>query len=151
MTLLTPALAAILGLALAGVPMTVQADDTTAAPAASSASMAKVSYSGKVSAVDASGGTITVQAAAKKKGEPAKAITLTVNSTTEITKDKKSATLADFKVGDDVAGSYVTESSGSLTATALSSAPTKKPVKGAKGSTPKTSKKPTPTPTPSSS
>ena len=96
-TLLTPALAAILGFALAGTPLTVQADDTAAAPAAPAPSMAKVSYSGSVTAVDGAGGTITVSVAGKKKGDAAKPLTLTVNSTTEITKDKKSATLTDFK------------------------------------------------------
>ncbi len=131
-TLLTSAFAAILGLALAGAPLTVQAQTTpaapvttaapatTPAPATSSAKPAKVKkadakeYKGSLTAVDPATETVTIQVSKKKT------LTLAVASTTKIKKDKKPATLADFTVGDKVTGSYTTDATGKLTAKSLS-------------------------------
>ena len=111
-TLLTPALAAVLGFALASVPMTVSAESTTA-PAKTAKAMGP-HYAGTLTAVDTAANTITVQT--KKDGDK----TVTIAPTTKIKKDKKAATLADFAVGDKVNVSY-TETAGVLTATTLTS------------------------------
>jgi hypothetical protein len=119
--LLTPALAAILGLALAGVPLTVQAETNAApapvattapTPAAKPAKPKKIAYDGTLTAIDPTAGTITVTTKKSSK-------TLTIASTTKIKKDKKTATLADFAVGAKVTGSYTAEASGKLTASSL--------------------------------
>jgi hypothetical protein len=123
LTSLTTALAAILGLALAGAPVTVQAQTTapvatTATPAAAPVAKTtttkpkKVEYSGTLTAIDPTASTITV--ATKKSTR-----TLTIASTTKIKKDKKPATLADFTVGAKVTGSYTTDAAGKLTAYSL--------------------------------
>ncbi len=115
-TLPITALAAILGLALAGIP--VHAQTTATAPAAAptatptkAASAKKTPYSGTLSAVDASSITITDKTAAAK--------TLAIAPTTKFLKDGKTATIADFAVGDKVTGSFTTDATGKLTAASL--------------------------------
>src|SRR5271156_5139527 len=108
-TLLTPALVAILGLALAGAPVTAQAQtstnsaDTTApvAPAtpAPAKKMKPTKYSGSITAIDAASVTIA---------NTKKTLTLAITPKTKFKKDKVVATLADFAVGDKVSGSYST-------------------------------------------
>jgi hypothetical protein len=123
-TLLTPALAAILGLALAGAPVTVQAQTSTntvpaATPAPTTAKKAKPTrYSGLITALDASSVTVT---------STKKTLTLAIAPTTTFLKDGKKATLADFAVGDKVTGSYTTDATGVLTAHSLHTK-TPKPV-----------------------
>jgi len=119
-TLLTPALMAILGLALAGAPVTAQAQTstnavTTAAPAATPtpAPVKKTkptSYAGTLTALDASSVTVT---------GTKRTLILAVATTTIIQKDGKMATLADFAVGDKVTGSYTTDATGAMTAHSL--------------------------------
>jgi hypothetical protein len=118
-TFLTPALVAILGLALAGVPVTAQAQTTTNAPAAAPAATppskpakkaSSTPYGGTITAIDASSVTVT---------STKKTLTLTFTPKTSFKKDKKKATLADFAVGDKVTGSYDTDATGALTAHSL--------------------------------
>ena len=121
----TSALAAILGLALAGVPVTVKAQTPTtpatptteAAPATPAPAKVKkpkpTPYSGTLTAIDTTGNTITVASTAKL-------LTLTIAPTTKIKKDKVVATLADFAIGDKVTGSYIKDATtGALTAYSL--------------------------------
>ena len=132
--LLTPALAAILGLALAGVPVTVHAQNavttgtttasepvTTAAPVTTTAPTTttkpvkpkKTNYGGTLTAIDATASTITVQSSKNK-------LDLVIASTTIITRDKKPALLTDFVVGTRVTGSYTTDATtGTMTAAKL--------------------------------
>jgi hypothetical protein len=116
LTILTPALAAILGLALAGAPVTTQAQTTapvaTAASAAKTTKPKKVEYAGTLTAIDPTASTITVTTTKSTK-------TMAIASTTKIKKDKKPATLADFAVGAKVTGSYTTDATGKLTASSL--------------------------------
>jgi hypothetical protein len=135
LTLPTPAFAAILGLALAGAPVTLQAQTqaaaapvatTTPAPATKPATKPKkTEYSGTLTAIDPTASTITVTT--KKSTR-----TIAIASTTKIKKDKKPATLADFTVGIKVTGSYTTDASGKLTAYSLytKTAVTTKPATG---------------------
>ncbi len=122
-TLLTPALAAVLGLALAGAPVAVHAQSaattaapapvTTAAPAAKPAPAAKLAapkkteYKGTLLVIDATANTITVQNTKTK-------LVLAVAPATVITKDKKPAALTDF-----VVGSYTKNADGTMTAASL--------------------------------
>jgi len=136
LTILTPALVAILGLALASVPATLQAQTpttnapSTTAPAATKPAKAKKpqapSYKGSLTAIDTTANTITVQIPATKK-DPAKTLTLAIAATTKFAKDKKAATLADFAVGDNVTGSYTKNADGSLTANSVHKAEPKAP------------------------
>ncbi len=117
-TLPITALAAILGLALAGVPVSVQAQTpaaatTTAASTAAPAAAKKTKYSGILTAVDATANTVTIG----NKTEAPK--TLSITSATKIKKDGKIATLADFKVGDKVGGSFIVDASGKMAAVTL--------------------------------
>ena len=120
-TLLTPALVAIVGLALAGATVTAQAatsTNTTTATAPTKTAKAKTTeYSGAITAIDASSVTVTGK----------KVLTLAIASTTSFKKDGKTATLADFAVGDKVTGSYTTDATGATTAYSLH----KKTVKAA--------------------
>jgi len=79
-TIITPALVAVLGLALAGAPMTSKAQSTNAAPAAApapaKAKSAFTPYKGKISAIDASSVTVTT-----KKGD----LKLTLDATGKVT------------------------------------------------------------------
>ena len=120
-TIITPALVAILGLALASAPVTAQAQTTNtsttpAAPAKAKTNKITLNIS-TITAIDTTANTVTVDSKSKKDGE--KTLVLTIDATTKVTRDKKPATLADFKVGEKVTGSYVAEASGSLTASKL--------------------------------
>ena len=139
LTLTTPALAAILGFALVGAPLTVHAQApattpvaTTAptpAPAAKSTKPKKVAYDATLTAIDPTASTITVTTKKSTK-------TITIASTTKIKKDSKPATLADFAVGAKVTGSYTADASGKLTASSLyTKTPTTAAVKTAKPAT----------------
>jgi hypothetical protein len=114
-TLLTPALAAILGLALASAPLPIHAqNDTTSTNSTDSKAGAPARAMGTLSAVDTTANTISVE----NKTDGTR--TFSIASTATITKDKKPATLADFAVGDKVFVAYTTDASGTLTATKLS-------------------------------
>ena len=127
-TLPISALAAILGLALAGAPVTLQAQTTNApaattpaaaapAPATKPAKVTKTPYKGTLTAVDTTGNTITISTSMK---DPTKTLTLSIAPTTKISKDKAPATLADFTVGEKVTGSYTKDAtSGTMTAASL--------------------------------
>ena len=121
-TILTPALAAILGLALASAPVTAQAQTSTntttapAAPATPKPHKTTLSLS-TIQAIDTTANTVTVLSHSKKDGD--KTYVLTIDATTKVTRDHKPATLADFKVGEKVTGSYVADASGTLTAAKL--------------------------------
>ena len=114
--LLTPALVAILGLALAGAPVTAQAQTSTNSAAASAPAKtkapkpAKTRFSGSITAIDATSVTV---ASTKKT------LTLAIAPTTTFQKDGKTATAADFAVGDKVTGSYTTDATGATTAASL--------------------------------
>jgi hypothetical protein len=119
-TLITTALVAIVGLAFVGAPMTAQAqttNSTTATAPTPAKKTNKINYNGAVTAIDTTANTITVDSKSKKDGD--KTLVLSVTATTTIKRDKVTATLADFKVGEKVTGSYVTEASGTLTAAKL--------------------------------
>jgi hypothetical protein len=118
-SLLTPALVAILGLALAGAPVTAQAQTSTnsaPATAAAASTPAKVTktvktpYKGSITAIDASSVTVTGTKAT---------LVLAIAPTTKYLKDGKKATLADFAVGDKVTGSYTKDATGAMTAYSL--------------------------------
>ncbi len=123
-TFVTSALVAVLGLALAGAPVTVkaQAASTTAAPAtapttsttgtstAAKAPKKKSQYTpftGTLKSLDASSAVVTT-----KKGD----VTLTVDATTGFHVNKKKAAATDFAAGDTVTGSYATNADGTFTA-----------------------------------
>ena len=115
-TFLTPALVAIVGLALAGAPVTAQAQtstntppDTTSTPA-KAPKAAKTPFKGSITAIDATSVTV---ASTKKT------LVMAITPKTSFKKDKASATIADFAVGDAVTGSYSTDASGTLTANSL--------------------------------
>jgi hypothetical protein len=114
-TLPITALAALLGLALAGAPLTLTAQTTTTGtttPTTAKPAKAKATkYSGILTAIDASSFTITDKTVAPR--------TFAITAATKIKKDGKTATVADFKVGDKVGGSYTTDATGAMTATTL--------------------------------
>jgi hypothetical protein len=113
-TFLTPALVAILGLALAGVPVTAQAQTSTnaapATPAKVKTATKPTKYEGSITAIDATSVTIA---------NTSKTITLAISPKTTFKKDKVVATLADFAVGDKVSGSYTKDATGAMTAYSL--------------------------------
>ncbi len=133
-TLLTPALAAILGLALAGAPIFAQAQTIASTTPVAPAKSKKTQYMGSLTAIDTAGSTVTVQPTSKKAD--AKPLVLLVDASTKIKRDNKAATLADFKVGDKVTGSYTTDATGKLTAASLHFGATSK--KKDKATAPKT-------------
>jgi len=103
------ALFALVASALVAVPAASYAQDATNQPAATAPAAKKhgVPFHGKLAAVDATAGTITV-------GK----MTISVTADTKITKDGNTAKLADFTVGDQVAGAYKKDGD-KLTATML--------------------------------
>lgn len=120
-SLLTPALAAILGLALAGAPVTTQAQTSTnstaataptpaATPAPATVKVKKNRYKGSITAIDAASVTVA---------NTKKTLTLAITPNTKFKKDNDAATLADFAVGDKVSGSYSTDATGAMTANSL--------------------------------
>ncbi len=101
----------LLTAALVAMPVGLRAQDaTTNAPAAAVAKKkgSTLQFHGKISAVDASGGNFTVGT-----------LTLNVTSKSKITTNNVPATLADFKVGDNVAGAYKKTAEGKLNVTTL--------------------------------
>ncbi len=105
----------LLAVALAASPVMSRAQDaSTNAPAAdATAPVAKkkstLPFHGKIATIDAAGATFTV-------GE----LVLNVTSTTKVTSTNGiPATLADFKVGDNVAGAYKKAADGKLNVTTL--------------------------------
>ena len=131
LTLLTPALAAILGLALASAPLPTHAQTTTntaSTAASSTVSTKSKKASGTLTVIDTAGNTISVE----NKTDGTR--TFAIASTIKITKDGKAATLADFAVGDKVYVAYTKDVSGMLTATRLSKK-TPKPTPAAASTT----------------
>jgi hypothetical protein len=102
-------LAAILAATVLGMPVRVSAEDTTPAAPAAPAKAKSTRFSGKLSKVDTTAKTITVEN--KSKGDR----TIEITSETKITKDGKPAMLADGVVGEPVGGSY-TEADGKMVA-----------------------------------
>jgi hypothetical protein len=107
----------LLAAALVATPLLSRAQDTsTNAPAATGTNAPAVKikkngalpFHGKLAAVDASAGTFTVGT-----------LDLTITSKTKITTNSVPATLADFKVGDNVTGAYKKGADGKLSATSL--------------------------------
>jgi hypothetical protein len=105
------ALLALIAASLVAVPAAGYAQNATNAPATTNAPAAKKHsgqpFHGNLAALDATAGTITV-------GKT----TYSVTSETKITKDGKTAALADFAVGDTVGG-YAKKDGEKLTATVL--------------------------------
>jgi hypothetical protein len=116
--LLTSALVAILGLALAGAPVTAQAkttsttDATPAAPAKEKKKSDKTTFKGEITAIDATSVTITHK-------DKAKTLTLAITPKTVFRVDEANAAAADFAVGDKVSGSYSKDAAGAMTATLI--------------------------------
>ena len=113
--LITPALVAIVGLALAGAPLTAQAETSSSTSTSTAApekkeKAKKTPYMGSITAIDAK--SVTVASSDKT-------LTLAITPDTKFKKDKEEATLSDFAVGDKVTGSYSKDDSGALTANSL--------------------------------
>jgi Domain of unknown function (DUF5666) len=118
--ILSSALAAILGLALVGTPITAKAQTATNATSPAAPSTAPkvkekkkgdvTQYEGSISAIDATSVTVTT-----KKGD----LKLALDAKTQYKVDKKKSAATDFAVGDKVTGSYSTGADGSLTAHSL--------------------------------
>ena len=105
----------LLAVALAASPMVSRAQNAaTNAPAADGAApvvkkKSTLPFHGKIATIDAAGSTFTV-------GE----LVLNVTSTSKVTSTNGvPATLADFKVGDNVAGAYKKAADGKLNVTTL--------------------------------
>jgi hypothetical protein len=122
------ALAAILGFALTGSPVALQAQtdsstdsttpsttDTTTAPAKTKSKAKSTPYEGTLTAIDPGGDSITVTTAKKT-------LVMAVTAKTKYKKDAPA--LTDFAVGDKVTGSYTADESGSLTAYSIHKKPT---------------------------
>jgi len=117
--LLTSALAAIVGLAFIGAPVTASAQTSTNATAPAAPSTApkvkekkksdytQIPKGAKISAIDATSVTLTTA-----KGD----VKLALAADTGFEVNKKTATAADFAVGDVVTGSYKTAADGTNTA-----------------------------------
>lgn len=105
------ALCALVTAALLSAPR-VRAEDKAPAAATETKPAKKnadaTPFHAKVTAVDAAGSTITV-------GE----LKLNITSATKISKDGKTATLADFTVGADAHGSYKKDADGKMNANSL--------------------------------
>ena len=97
-------------------PAVTPADSsTTNTPPVKKKKAAGLPFHGKIATLDASAGTFTV-------GE----LSLTVTSATKISTNGVPATLADFKVGDNVQGAYKKTTDGALNVTTLRLAKKKK-------------------------
>jgi len=110
------ALFSLVAAALIATPVITRAQDASTNQPAATAPAKKhgLQYKGKVVAVDTAAKTITV-------GKQ----TYNVTATTKINKDGKPATLADFAVGDAVAGGYKKDGE-KLNATTIHNSPAKK-------------------------
>jgi len=109
LTLITPALVAILALAFSNT--TVKADTATTSSTSTTdttATAKKHPFKAQVTAIDTTANTITIQGK--------EALTLLVTPTTKF---KGGTALTDFAVGDTVTGSYTKDASGKLTANSL--------------------------------
>jgi hypothetical protein len=121
-TLLTPALVAIVGLALVGAPVTAQAQTSTNATAPAAPSTApKVKEKKKSEFTEYKDASITAIAASSLTvTTPKGSLTLAIAPDTKFAKlegkKKTPATAADFAVGDKVSGSYKTNADGTMTA-----------------------------------
>jgi hypothetical protein len=111
------ALVAVVGLALASAPVTLQAQTTATTTATGTTTPVKKSspktteYQGTLTAIDPTANTITVTTSASK---------MLVMAITPKTKYKSSApALANFAVGDAVSGSYTKDATGAMTAYSL--------------------------------
>ncbi len=113
---LSSALVAVLGFALASAPVTAQAQSTNAtsatAPATAPVKKAKsksafTQYKGTLKAISDTSATVTTAT-----GD----ITLAIDKTTTFKVAKKKAAATDFAVGDAVTGSYATNPDGTFTA-----------------------------------
>jgi Cu/Ag efflux protein CusF len=100
------ALVAAFGLSLA---CPAHAATTNTAPVMTAPAVKKTPYKGTLTAVDTATSTITVKGAKDT-------LMMTVTPTTKF---KGGASLADFKVGDNVTGSYVKDETGKMTASSL--------------------------------
>jgi hypothetical protein len=108
-TFIVSALAAVLGLALAGAPVTLHAQTTNAASATPAPSSSKtksdyVKYAGTITAMDAKSMTISTS--------DGKSMTLMIDENTKFMVNKKKAAASDFAVGDKVTGSYMMAADG---------------------------------------
>jgi hypothetical protein len=101
--LLKISLLALVAAAVAVVTPSAFADDTNSAPAASDQAM-KGKFNGTVSAVDTNAMTFTVDDQ-----------TYMVTDDTQLSRNGKTATLADVVVGDPVRGSYSKGADGKMT------------------------------------
>ena len=113
-------MAAILAAVVVGASERVSAQDTNA-PAAP---MKSKRFAGKISAVDSTAKTVTVD----NKTDGSR--TFGVTSDTKIMKDGKPGTLSDGVVGEPVRGTYTTGADGKMVAKMLSfgAPPMKKPT-----------------------
>jgi hypothetical protein len=121
-SLLSTALAAVLGLALCGTAVNAQ---TTNAPAATTTTMAPAPMAATPKAKSSytsypKGATITSISDTSVVLNTSKGpLTLAIDAKTTIQVNKKKAAVTDFAAGDAVTGSYVTNADGTLTAHSL--------------------------------
>ena len=120
-------LASIVAAVMMGMPARLMADDSTTStnkPAKPHPTGSR--FFGKLSAVDTTAKTITVE----NKTLPKR--TFEIGAETKIMKDGKPATLSDGVVGEDVGGTFATGADGKLTAKTVRfgkpAAPAKKPA-----------------------
>ena len=140
MPLLTSAFAALLVFVVIGAPTILHAQTTNAAPMPTSPSPAKpkpIRYEGKLTAIDASGNSITVTGTKHT-------LILALTSATSYKVNKKAATLTDFAVGDKVTGSYTKDATGAMTAHSLHKTSGAKSAAKASAAAPATAATPTP-------
>ena len=118
-TLFKLSLAALLAVAITGMPVHAQstnAPEKKAKHASEASKRTTMPFHGKLKAVDNTAKTISV-------GE----MTIAVTSETKITKDGKPATLGDGVVGEEVSGAYKKGEDGKLTGVSVRFGP--KPAK----------------------
>ncbi len=142
--LITPALAAILGLALASAPVTAQAQTSTNMAPATSTAPVKAKAKKSAKNPDYSGSITAISATSVTVANTKRTLTLAISPTTKFKKDKVVATLADFAVGDKVSGSYTTDATGAMTAYSMHKKTAKSVAKTAASSTPATATPATP-------
>jgi hypothetical protein len=109
-TLLSTALAVVLGLAFVGAPALAQTATTATAPAPAASTKTKttkIPYKGTITAVDATSITITAASGSM------------TFSITPATKYKGGKAITDFAVNDVVTGSYIKNADGTMTAASV--------------------------------
>lgn len=129
MNLTTSALVAILGLALASVPFTAQAQTstnatTTATTAPTAATTTKPAAAKKAAKTQYKGSITAISATSVTVASTEKTLTLAITPSTKFgvksaKKDYTAATQADFAVGDAITGSYSTDGTGALVANTI--------------------------------